>query len=205
MRGGSPAGVGSEHFLRIAPDADLPQSFLLFSLFRTKVSGSLGSFVWQIDGATSGVFMAGVALGVLSFALAIWWVHSGMTLCTMGEPLALKMSVVLTFFPYLVAMALLARARMGPVAMVCALPVVLLLLLQAGWAVQLLITTNINGVTSCKMIKAYYYGQARGGWFEQVIGPYYIVVSIASICLVTLSHLRHRMAARPKTKAEVFE
>jgi hypothetical protein len=149
--------------------------------------------------------MAGVALGVLSFALAVWWTHSGMDLCTMSEPAALKMSVVLTFFPYLIAMGLLARARMGPMATACALPVVLFLLLQAAWAVQLVITTNINGMTSCYMIKAYYYGQARGGWFEQAIGPYYIIVSIASICLVALSHLRHRFAARPKTRAEVFD
>lgn len=61
---------------------------------------------------------------------------------------------------------------------------------QAGWGAQLFVITNINELSACSLVKEEYYGEAMGGWLEQLYGPYYFLVSAGSVFAVICSAWR---------------
>ena len=140
--------------------------------------------------------MAALALPVLYLAWSYTWVGTYATTCTMGEARSLGGALVSSWVFYLGSFLLLRFNSLGLAGLALSLPLVPLMVWQAGWGARLIAITNINGLSACNLIKGDDYGGAMGGWLEQLYGPYYVLVSVVSIAAIAYSHWRYQLENR---------
>lgn len=140
--------------------------------------------------------MAGVGICFLHLAWFLSWFGTFATTCTGSDPKSLAAGTILSLGPYLVSVASLHFGRLNFVGLVLSLPIVLLLARQAFWGAQLFVVVNVNGRSACSHMFWEEFGPSRGGWFEQIYGPYYFLIGVASIIAVVYSAWRYEEAQK---------
>ncbi|WP_420348621.1 hypothetical protein [Pelagibius sp.] len=135
--------------------------------------------------------MAAVGIAFLYLAWFLSWFGTFATTCTGSDPKSLAGGLVLSVGPYLVSFACLRFARINPLGLIVALPLMLLLVRQAYWGAQLFIVVTVNGRSACSHMFGEEFGPSQGGWLEQVYAPYYLFVSLGAIAALGYAHWCH--------------
>ena len=141
-----------------------------------------------------------VAVPILYLAWTYTWVGTYATTCTMGDAKSLVGALVSSWMFHLASFLLLRFNNLGLVGLALSLPLVPLMVRQADWGLRLFVITNINNQSACSLIKGEDYGEAMGGWFEQLFGPYYLLVSVASLIAIAYAHWRYWQERRQADK-----
>jgi len=143
------------------------------------------------------------ALAIMPFLYIAWfftWFGTFAGTCTGSDPKSLSAGVVYSVLFYAAGIFCLRRSDLGILGLIIALPLLILLIEQAFWAVELFGTVNINGRSACTLMMGEDFGEARGGWLEQIAALYYFGVSILSLWAIGLSHYRYRRSDRARAQ-----
>jgi hypothetical protein len=123
----------------------------------------------------------------------------------MGDAESLGGAMIASFVFYLGVIAALPRLRLGVLGLLLSLPLVPLMIWQATWGTKLFFVVNVSGQSACNLMFGEGYGEAGGGWFEQAVAPYYVLVSIGSLLAIVASHWHHRQSQKPKLQIDAFD
>jgi hypothetical protein len=133
-------------------------------------------------------------LGVVPLLYVGWlltWFGTFAGTCTGGDPKSLGAGMIYSLVFYAGGILCLHRSNLGTEGALCAFPLVVLLLWQAVWSLELFIVVFIVGHSACSFMTGNHFGEAKGGW-EYAYVCYYVLVSFASLMAIGQSHCRYR-------------
>lgn len=133
--------------------------------------------------------------GAVPFLYVGWylsWYGTFAGTCTGSDPKSLGAGMFLSMLPFATALFILHLSNLSVVGLTFALPVAFLLAKQAIWGAELFWVVNIAGRSACSLMMGEDFGEARGGWLEQMSALYYFAVSAFSIWTIGRSHWRFR-------------
>ena len=141
-------------------------------------------------------------LGVVPLLYVGWlftWFGTFAGTCTGADPKSLGAGMFFSAVFYAGGILCLLWSKLGTEGALCAVPLVGLLLWQTVWSIELGIVVFIEGHSACTFMMGHYMGEARGG-DEYVYVCYYLLVSLASLMAIGLSHYRYRRSDRARAQ-----